>query len=425
MTSKKTNRNTSKNENSKSAPEQEQIDNAETSQPVDAKKVDTEKAAPQSTPTDKTEKQPQAASQPEPVKQQATEPAQKQSNTLGAVAIALVVALSGGLYFQGYQQTQQYNLQLANQNAQITNLEQKVNLLQNSTASEIKSSRQETLSQVDQISQKTQVLLEQQDKSIESLQLALAELKGRRPNDWLLAESDYFVKMAGRKLWLEHDVVSATKLMETADQRIAALNDPSLVPLRKAMADDIIKLRAVPLIDRDGLVLRLTSLQEKIASLPLSHAILPEAEIEAEAVVSSDINQWQENLMTSLKDFSGNFITYRKRDGNVTPLLTPKQHFYLQENLKAKIETAIKAVYREQGDVYVSSLEAAKEWSTQFFNQEDKKVQSFINSLDSLATQTIEVEYPVKLNTQPIIADVISERLRREVTSIITEEDKA
>ena len=425
MTSKKTNRNTSKNENSKSAPEQEQIDNAETSQPVDAKKVDTEQAAPQSTPTDKTEKQPQAASKPEPAKQQATEPAQKQSNTLGAVAIALVVALSGGLYFQGYQQTQQYNLQLANQNAQITNLEQKVNLLQNSTASEIKSSRQETLSQVDQISQKTQVLLEQQDKSIESLQLALAELKGRRPNDWLLAESDYFVKMAGRKLWLEHDVVSATKLMETADQRIAALNDPSLVPLRKAMADDIIKLRAVPLIDRDGLVLRLTSLQEKIASLPLSHAILPEAEIEAEAVVSSDINQWQENLMTSLKDFSGNFITYRKRDGNVTPLLTPKQHFYLQENLKAKIETAIKAVYREQGDVYVSSLEAAKEWSTQFFNQEDKKVQSFINSLDSLATQTIEVEYPVKLNTQPIIADVISERLRREVTSIITEEDKA
>lgn len=425
MTSKKTNRNTSKNENSKSAPEQEQIDNAETSQPVDAKKVDTEQAAPQSTPTDKIEQQPKAASQPEPAKQKAAEPAQKQSNTLGAVAIALVVALSGGLYFQGYQQTQQYNLQLANQNAQITNLEQKVNLLQNSTASEIKSSRQETLGKVDQISQKTQVLLEQQDKSIESLQLALAELKGRRPNDWLLAESDYFVKMAGRKLWLEHDVVSATKLMETADQRIAALNDPSLVPLRKAMADDIIKLRAVPLIDRDGLVLRLTSLQEKIETLPLSHAILPEAEIEAEAVVSSDINQWQENLMTSLKDFSGNFITYRKRDGNVTPLLTPKQHFYLQENLKAKIETAIKAVYREQGDVYVSSLEAAKEWSTQFFNQEDKKVQSFIKSLDSLATQTIEVEYPVKLNTQPIIADVISERLRREVTSIITEEDKA
>lgn len=420
MTSKKTNRNTSKNENSNSAPEQEQIDNAETSQPVDAKKVDTEQAASQSTPTDKTEQQPEATvSQPEPA------PAQKQSNTLGAVAIALVVALSGGLYFQGYQQTQQYNLQLANQNAQITNLEQKVNLLQSSVTSEITSSRQETLGKVDQISQKTQVLLEQQDKSIESLQLALAELKGRRPNDWLLAESDYFVKMAGRKLWLEHDVVSATKLMETADQRIAALNDPSLVPLRKAMADDIIKLRAVPLIDRDGLVLRLTSLQEKIEALPLSHAILPESEIEAEAVVSGDINQWQENLLTSLKDFSGNFITYRKRDGNVTPLLTPKQHFYLQENLKAKIETAIKAVYREQGDVYVSSLEAAKEWSTQFFNQEDKLVQSFIQSLDSLSTQTIEVEYPVKLNTQPVIADVISERLRREVTSIITEEDKA
>lgn len=101
--------------------------------------------------------------------------------------------------------------------------------------------------------------MQQQDKSIASLQLAIADIKGRRPNDWLLAEADYLVKMAGRKLWLEHDVVSATRLMENADQRISALNDPSLTPLRRAMADDIATLKAIPLIDRDGLVLKLNS----------------------------------------------------------------------------------------------------------------------------------------------------------------------
>ena len=77
-----------------------------------------------------------------------------------------------------------------------------------------------------------------------------------------LAEADYLVKMAGRKLWLEHDVVSATRLMEGADQRISALNDPSLTTLRQAMADDITTLRAIPLIDRDGLVLKLNSLEK-------------------------------------------------------------------------------------------------------------------------------------------------------------------
>ncbi|MDF5281328.1 heme biosynthesis operon protein HemX, partial [Vibrio parahaemolyticus] len=174
------------------------------------------------------------------------------------------------------------------------------------------------------------------------------------PNDWLLAEADYLVKLAGRKLFLEHDVESATQLMESADQRIAALNDPSLVKLRKAMANDITKLRTIPLIDRDGLVLRLTALQQQVDKLPLANALLPEAEAVENTEVSEDIANWQDNLMTSLKDFSENFITFRTRDGNVIPLLSPEQHFYLKENIKAKLETAIKAVYQEQGEIYTT-----------------------------------------------------------------------
>ncbi|MCQ6498264.1 uroporphyrinogen-III C-methyltransferase, partial [Vibrio parahaemolyticus] len=77
---------------------------------------------------------------------------------------------------------------------------------------------------------------------------------------------------------IEHDVESENQLMESADQRIASLNDPSLVKLRKAMANDITKLRTVPLIYRDGLVLRLTALQQQEDKLPISNALLPEAQ---------------------------------------------------------------------------------------------------------------------------------------------------
>ncbi|MGR5543359.1 uroporphyrinogen-III C-methyltransferase, partial [Vibrio campbellii] len=78
---------------------------------------------------------------------------------------------------------------------------------------------------------------------------AIADVQGRRPNDWLLAEADHLVKLAGRKLFLEKDAVTATRLMETADQRIATLNDPSLVPLRQQMAKDITELKGIPLVD--------------------------------------------------------------------------------------------------------------------------------------------------------------------------------
>ncbi|GLQ74699.1 uroporphyrinogen-III C-methyltransferase [Vibrio penaeicida] len=341
----------------------------------------------------------------------------KRGVKLGTIAIILSLIFGGGLTYLIQQKTQQQEQEIAKLKAQFK-------ATQTNLAQELDSVKSETAALNRHTVNRTKVELEQQQKSIESLQLALADVKGRRPNDWLLAESDYLVKLAGRKLFLEHDIVSATKLMESADQRIAALNDPSLVPLRRAMANDITNLRALPLIDRDGLVIALTSLQLQVDGLPLANAILPEAPVVEQQEVSTDINDWQQNLMTSLGEFSEQFITFRTRDGNVIPLLSPEQHFYLRENIKAKLETAMKGVYTEQGEVFSTALKVAHEWSTQFFNLDDPAVQKFNQRIAALGKQNIQVNYPVKLETQELLSDVISERLRREMTTIITEEAK-
>lgn len=351
---------------------------------------------------------------------QATSPVSEEKHgkrgvKLATVAIVLAVLFGGGISYQMQKQAGDYE-------ARIARLEAQLKATQSSLSSEMQQVQSDTLEQAKTVTHKAEVVLGQQQKSIESLQLAIADVKGRRPNDWLLAEADYLVKLAGRKLFLEHDVVSATRLMETADQRIAALNDPSLVALRQSMANDITKLRTVPLIDRDGLVLRLTSLQQQVDTLPLANAILPDAPKVEKQEVSGDIYDWQQNLMTSLKDFSENFITFRTRDGNVIPLLSPEQHFYLKENIKSKIETAIRAVYEEQGEIYKVSLDTAEKWSESFFDMDNNSVKEFNAALGQLGQQNIQVNYPVKLETQSQLSDVIRDRLRREVTTIITEE---
>ncbi|EJB0231730.1 uroporphyrinogen-III C-methyltransferase [Vibrio vulnificus] len=362
-----------------------------------------------------------SVSQPEPTVAPQTPPAttkdeqKKPSQKLSILAIIIALLGTGGVAFQLQQQNSQYQ-------AQIAALQNQLQQTQSAMSNELNQVKQETVAKATEVTHKAEVVLAQQQKSIESLQLAMADVKGRRPNDWLLAEADYLVKLAGRKLFLEHDVVSATSLMESADQRIAALNDPSLVPLRKAMAKDITDLKTIPLIDRDGLVLRLTALQQQVDQLPLANAILPEAKTVEKQQVSDDINNWQNNLMASLKAFSENFITFRTRDGNVIPLLSPEQHFYLKENIKAKIETAIKAVYQEQGEVYTTSLTTAEAWSQAFFNQDNNTVKEFTQSLKQLSEQKIQVQYPVKLQTHNQLADVIRERLRREVTSMTSTE---
>ncbi|MCS0352949.1 uroporphyrinogen-III C-methyltransferase [Vibrio ordalii] len=341
----------------------------------------------------------------------------KRSIKLSVIAISLSIIFSGGIAYQMQQKDAVYQ-------AKINALQTQLTQTQSQLAAEINQIKQETQAKADQLTHKTDVALDQQQKSIDSLQLAIADIKGRRPNDWLLAEADYLVKLAGRKLFLEHDIVSATKLMESADQRIAELNDPSLVPLRKAMARDITQLKIIPLIDREGLVLRLTTLQQQVDTLPLANAMLPETQQQSAPQVSENINDWQNNLVNSLKDFSENFITFRTRDGNAIPLLSPEQHFYLKENLKAKLETAIKAVYAEQQEIYTTALSTADKWSASFFNSDDQSVQQFNHGLLQLSKQNIQVQYPVKLETQHELADVITERLRREVSPMSVTEDK-
>lgn len=341
----------------------------------------------------------------------------KRSIKLSVIAITLSIIFSGGIAYQMQQKDAVYQ-------AKISALQTQLTQTQSNLAAEINQIKQETQAKADQLTHKTDVALNQQQKSIDSLQLTIADIKGRRPNDWLLAEVDYLVKLAGRKLFLEHDIVSATKLMESADQRIAELNDPSLVPLRKAMARDITQLKIIPLIDREGLVLRLTTLQQQVDTLPLANAMLPETQQQSAPQVSENINDWQNNLVSSLKDFSENFITFRTRDGNAIPLLSPEQHFYLKENLKAKLETAIKAVYAEQQEIYTTALSTADKWSASFFNSDDQSVQQFNHALLQLSKQNIQVQYPVKLETQHELADVITERLRREVSPMSVTEDK-
>ncbi len=355
--------------------------------------------------------------QPGPQSTKFEEKQGKRGVKLGTIAIVLSLLFGGGLTYLIQQKSLQQEQEIAILKAQFastqTNLAQQLNTLKSDTAALNRNT-----------ANRAKIELGQQQKSIESLQLALADVKGRRPNDWLLAESEYLVKLAGRKLFLEHDIVSATKLMESADQRIAALNDPSLVPLRRAMANDITALRALPLIDRDGLVIALTSLQLQIDSLPLANAILPEAPVIEKKEVSTDIDDWQQNLKTSLTEFSEQFITFRTRDGNIIPLLSPEQHFYLRENIKAKLETAIKGVYTEQGEVFSTALKVAHEWSTQFFDLDDPIVQEFNRRVEVLGKQNIQVNYPIKLETQTFLSDVIAQRLRRETTTIIREENQ-
>lgn len=321
---------------------------------------------------------------------------------LGGVAILLALGLTGSLYLHGHKsavaqqgELDQLKLQLA---GAIAKLDQS-----NSKESE----------QLAAFGKQQQLL---QDE-LKDLQNRVLDLNDKRPNDWMLAEAEYLVRMAGRKLWLEHDLISAITLLGNADERIKALNDPSLMPIRKALAADIAQLKGMPRIDREGLTLKLAALSDQVELLPLSTVNMPEAKIEPDQAVSTNPDEWQSNLKKNWLKFTENFITIRRRDGGVEALLSPQQEIFLRENLKTKLLQAQFAVYREQQALYDDSLEKAQRWLTQYFDTDNSATHYMQTELDKLKGEQIQFDYPDRFKTQAMLEEVLNERLQRILAS--------
>ncbi|MBR7627782.1 uroporphyrinogen-III C-methyltransferase [Aeromonas popoffii] len=321
---------------------------------------------------------------------------------LGGVAILLALGLTGSLYLHGHKsavaqqgELDQLKLQLA---GAIAKMDQS-----NSKESE----------QLAAFGKQQQLLQEE----LKDLQSRVLDLNDKRPNDWMLAEAEYLVRMAGRKLWLEHDLISAITLLGNADERIKALNDPSLMPIRKALAADIAQLKGMPRIDREGLTLKLAALSDQIELLPLSTVNMPEAKIEPDQAVSTNPDEWQSNLKKNWLKFTENFITIRRRDGGVEALLSPQQEIFLRENLKTKLLQAQFAVYREQQALYDDSLEKAQRWLTQYFDTDNSATHYMQTELDKLKGEQIQFDYPDRFKTQAMLEEVLNERLQRILAS--------
>lgn len=353
-----------------------------------------------------------AASEPQATQPGAKTPppevnkAEKSSSSgkvLAIVAIIIAIVLAAILYWHGHNQT-------LVQAQQIDQLQQKMQQQEQQLQSSLQQAESKQNKQLANVASRQDSL----DEHIEGVSRKVLDLDSKRPNDWMLAEAEYLVRMAGRKLWLEQDAVAAAMMLANADERLAALNDPSLTPIRSALADDIASIKSVKKVDREGLVIKLNSINDQVDKLQLDGVIMARAE-EPDFTVSDSVSDWKSNLKKSWASFSDDFVTVRRRDGNVEALLSPQQHWYLSENLKGKLLQAQLAVYREQQEIYDSSLAQSKQWLQDYF-ADDSVRQFMLEQLDALSGQQIKVDYPEQFAAQESLKQLLDDRLQRLLT---------
>ena len=342
-------------------------------------------------------------------------PASKAGIVTGAVAILLTLGLSAGLYYHSHQQNQLQQQVLTKLQAQLQDQKDTQHSLRQQLSEDKKAV-------ANQLKQTTQQLGQIQDSEkltaaqLETVQLAVANLKMRNPNEWMLAEAEYLIRIAGRKIALEQDIDTSLALLSSANRRLTQLNDPSLLPLRKVIEQDIATLTKLPRIDHDGLALKLAIQAEEVDNLVLAGLTRP-AIVKTDSVLSSNSSDWKANLTKSWQSFSDNFITIRRQDNSVDALLSPQAAWYLTENLKTQLLQAELAIYRQDQAKFKHALKTAKTWIKRYYDVNQPAAKSMLETLDTLSKVTITTKYPAKLNSAALIQTTIRDRKINELAN--------
>ena len=274
------------------------------------------------------------------------------------------------------------------------------------------------LSESDTVAKESRALAKQAQEQLAALQGKLGELEGlfaesksqqevletlyqnlaRNSEESALAEIEQSVTLASQQLQLAGNVQGAVLALQAADARLAGSNRPQFINLRKVLARDLDRLRALPQLDLPGMYLRLENVISAVDSLPLAVNGRPREEAkevpgDSSSATALSLSYWQLLASDFWKDVRS-LIRIQRFDRDEPALLAPGQGFFLRENLKLRLLNARLALLSRDQWTYRNELRQAQSWLERYFDNRESAVQSTLNSLKQLLATEISIELP-------------------------------
>ncbi len=244
-----------------------------------------------------------------------------------------------------------------------------------------------------------------QQASLEQLYADLA----RTRDDWALAEVEQILAVASQQLQLAGNVQGAIIALQNADQRVARTERPQFIVLRRAIAKDLERLKALPSVDIAGNALRIDSIVGMVDSLPLlsDERPAPRPRLDAQPVdrsakpAGSAAGGWLERLQDQLRYIGaetwqkfGQLVRVREVTEPDALLLAPTQAYFVRENLKLRLLNARLALLARQESTYRADLLHAQEALQKYFDLRSRQTIAAVALLKLVQGANTVVEIP-------------------------------
>ncbi|MFM0178210.1 fused uroporphyrinogen-III synthase HemD/membrane protein HemX [Paraburkholderia aspalathi] len=242
----------------------------------------------------------------------------------------------------------------------------------------------------------------------QALQQQYSDL-ARNRDDWTMAEVGQMLSAASQQLQLTGNTQLALFALQSADTRLAASDSPQAVTVRKAIAQDIDKLKAAPSTDLTGMAIKLDNAIDQVDNLPLSgeapiaHATPKAATWADTAKVAAATGEprwkvWWREVTTGIGQQLSSLVQVRRIDNADAMLVTPDQGYFVRENLKLRLLSARLALLSRNQTTLKSDLQAAQAALTRYFDNTSKKTQTVVDLVKQVDAGSAAVELPT-LNT--------------------------
>ncbi|WP_050465255.1 uroporphyrinogen-III C-methyltransferase [Herbaspirillum autotrophicum] len=264
--------------------------------------------------------------------------------------------------------------------------------------------------------------LDSKQAESQSQQLALEQLYqdlSKNRDDWALSEIEEVLSTASQQLELAGNVQGALIALQNADKSLSRSDKPQFIAIRRAIARDQDRLKALPTVDVPGIAVRLDSVIGQIDSMPLLSdekpvvsvsepkksvraAAAPKAGKARDAAAATAASpdwlavaqdKWQ-SLSTEIWGDLKQLVRIRSVDTPDALLLSPTQAYYARENLKLRLLNARLALLSRNEFAFRNDLNAAQDTIAKYFDTRTRQVQTTQALLKQVQGSNLSIQMP-------------------------------
>jgi Uncharacterized enzyme of heme biosynthesis len=248
-----------------------------------------------------------------------------------------------------------------------------------------------------------------------SLEQMYQELAKNR-DDRILTDIEQILLMANQQLQLSNNVHGTLIALENADRLLARDDRPQFIGIRRSLAKDIERLRAVPHVDVTGMAVKLDVVIAQIGALPLlsdaqikpvpdtdKEAATPEKEASAVGEAGGDApkDPWYTAVSKTWNRWTGEFwgevktlVHVRNVVSPEALILSPTQAYFLRENLMLRLLGARVAMMARDHASFSSDMKAAIKVLDTYFDPASSQVQAVKTTLAQVVENNVPIELP-------------------------------